>query len=114
MKFRESSSGWESRPVKAESGRPEVSLAAVREIGSLMRRHAGMRAAKSASKIDSIPGAEGVGTPEGSSGAADMEDGRGLRTWRGGRTGRAWKGRPSKLGDPDVPRGKKTGGTESR
>jgi len=67
LKISSSSSGCESRPVKAEPSRPEASLARGREIGGAMRRYASMQAMADGFVRYSILAPRGMGFPEGSS-----------------------------------------------
>ena len=67
MKISLSSSGCESRPVKAEPGRPEVSLARSREIGGAMRRYTSLQAVEDGFVRYNIPAPRGTVRPEGSS-----------------------------------------------
>ena len=55
LKISSSSSGCESRPVKAEPSRPEASLARCREIGGAMRRCASLQAVADGFVRYSIP-----------------------------------------------------------
>ena len=75
MKFSSSSSGCESRPVKAEPSRPEASLARGREIGGAMRRYASLQAVADGFVRYKILAPRGTGLPEGSS-ARDRKRGR--------------------------------------
>ena len=75
MKISSSSNGCESRPVKAEPGRPEASLARCREIGSAMRRYASLQAVADGFVRYNIPVPREMGCPEGSS-VGGRENGR--------------------------------------
>jgi hypothetical protein len=66
MKFGLSSSGCESRPAKAEPGRPVASLAAEPAMARLMRRQANKWAAAMQPRNGSFREAQGVTNPEGS------------------------------------------------
>ncbi len=68
MKFSELSSGWKSRPAKAEPGRLVVSLAAQGVTAALMRRHANVWAVGLQPTKVSIRDVQGVSLPEDSSG----------------------------------------------
>jgi hypothetical protein len=109
-KSEESSSGCESRPAKAEPGRPVADLAARPVTGGLMRRNVSMRAEEeTAPKHAKIPDAQDVGTSEGSSAATAR--GRGGRASGGVEAlGASEAGRPSNPRDPEPSAGMAGGG----
>jgi hypothetical protein len=103
LKFSMLSSGCESRPAKAEPGRPVASLAVRPVTGGLMRRYASVWAVVSSQRKHHS------GTPRVSArlkaAAATPRDG-----WARGRGGRRgdWprhvrRGQPGNSGDPDAP-----------
>ena len=90
-KIGKSSSGCETHPTKDKPGRSEVSLAAFRVTGRLMRRYTSVRAAKMQPRKGQFPGVEGFIALEDNS-AASRKEGEGRAhpagCWAGARTKR--------------------------
>jgi putative transposase len=93
------SSGWESRPTKAEPSRSVASLATAEVTTPAKRRHANVRAAASQPRNWFTPSAEGVDDSEGRS-DVHQDRARWSRTRRGKWPRHVRRGRSSNLGDP--------------